>query len=169
MEATIDSFNVNKARREDEKKLDTLLSSSEFRKKALTVEDHHNFMDEYGNTKTYPGAEIIVPNMHLALSLVRRLYKEFGARTDEDANNAFNHETAHFAEALNQGVDEKNAKIKVYLLRGDDTPTINAIELRIALPLPENLSDNEKSKAIALIAMAPEKHSPGDLKLAKMQ
>lgn len=166
MESTNDLFDVNKARLEDEKSLDTLLSSPEFRKKALTAEDHHEFMDEYGNTKTYPGAEIIVPNMHMALSVVRRLYKEVGARTNEAADNAFNHETAHFAEALNQGVDEKNAKIKVYLLRGDDTPTINGIELRIALPLPENLTKEERNKAIALIALAPEKHSSGDLKLA---
>jgi hypothetical protein len=168
MESTIDSFNVNKARLEDEKRLDTLLSSPEFRTKALTAEDHHEFMDKYGNTKTYPGAEIIVPNMHMALSVVRRLYREVGARTDEDASNAFNHETAHFAEALNQGVDEKKAKIKIYLLRGDSTPTINTIELRIALPLPENLTNEEKSKAIALIALAPENHSPGDLKLADL-
>lgn len=166
MEATIDSFNVNKARLEDETKIDALLSSSEFRKKALTAKDHHKFMDEYGNTKTYPGAEIIVANMHLALFVVRRLYKEVGARDNKDADAAFYHETAHFAEALNQGVDEKNANIKIYLLKQSEWSKINAIEVRVALPLPNNLTEEEKSRAVALIALAPEKHSPGDLKLA---
>jgi len=43
---------------------------------------------------------------------------------------------------------------------------LRILDVRIALPLPESLTDNEKSQAVALIALAPEKHSPGDLKLA---
>lgn len=163
---TNDSLDLNKIRLEEEKELDSILSSEEFRKKALTVRDHHKFMNNDWGKKPYPGAVIEVSNIHMALSVVRRLYKEVGARTNEDADAAFNHETAHFAEALNYSVNEKDAKIKTYLLRGNDSPTINGIELRIALPLPNNLTEAEKSKAVAMIAMAPDYLTPGDRKLA---
>lgn len=161
-----DLLDLNKKRQEEEKELDSILSSKEFRNRAMTIEDHHKFMDGNVNDDFYPGAKIVVSNIHLALSVVRRLYKEVGAPTNEDADNAFKHETAHFAEALNQNVNEKDAKIKIYLLRGDKTPKLNAIELRIALPLPNSLTEAERSKSVAMIAMAPEDLSPGDRKLA---
>lgn len=163
---TNDTLDLNKTRIAEEREIDRLLSSTEFRDKAMTAEDHHHFMDNEWGTRPYPGAVVEVSNMHMALSIVRRLYKEVGARSNKDADNAFKHETAHFAEALNHGVDEKDAKIRIYLLKEDENSGINGIELRIGLPLPDNMSESEKTEAIAKIALAPEYTSPQDRKLA---
>ena len=164
-----DSLDLNKVRLEEEKKLDSILSSKEFRDKAMTAEDHHKFMDEFGNSDSYPGAKIEVQNIHSALYVVRRMYKELGVPDNKYADAAFYHETAHFSEALNWGVNANDSKIKVYFVRSEPSSDIDGIEVRVSLPLPDDMPDKEKRKAVAFIALAPDELSPGDMKIAGLR